>query len=165
MCLNELKENLPLSAKSCDILTIFFLNFADRTGNPTLPLLAEPDRGLYLVFQVVRVGCFRCNECIKCELCAEAEAGDEAVEGRFSVDRCPGIDILDKPFLLLAGELVREEVLIVSEYLHISLHLLVLLEASSLRVDIAVVKLFNEICHGSFSLFLLRNPCVHAVKM
>lgn len=126
--------------------------------------MAEPDRCLYLVFQVVRIRCFRCDEGIECELRAEAEAGDEAVEGGLSVDGCPGIDILDKPFLLLAGELIREEVLVIGEDLHIPLYLWVLLEAASLRVDIAVVELFYEICHGSFSLFLLRNPCVHAVK-
>ena len=77
----------------------------------------------------------------------------------------PGIDILDESFLLLAGELIREEVLVIGKYLHIVLHLFILLEAASLRVNIAVVKLFYEIYHGSFSLFLLRNPCVHAVKM
>lgn len=165
MCLNELKENLPLSAKSCDILAIFFLNFADRTENPTLPLLAEPDCGSYLVFQVVRVGCFRGDEGIKSELCAEAKAGDEAIEGGFAVDGCPGISVLDEAFLLLAGEFICEEVFIIGEDLHIMLYLFVLLEAARLRINIAVVKLFYKICHGSFSLFLLRNPCVHAVKM
>ena len=56
--------------------------------------MAEPDRGLYLVFQIVRMGGFRCNEGIEYELCTEAEAGDEAVEGGFSVDCCPDIDVL-----------------------------------------------------------------------
>lgn len=78
---------------------------------------------LYFVFQVVGVRCFRCNEGIKCELCAEAEAGDEAVEGRLAVDGCPCIDIPDEAFLLLAGELIREEVLAFVQHLHISLHL------------------------------------------
>ena len=80
--------------------------------------MAEPDRGLLFVFQVVHTRCFRCDEGIECELRAEAEAGDEAVEGGLSVDGCPGIDILDKPFLLLAGELIREEVLVIGEDLH-----------------------------------------------
>ena len=127
--------------------------------------MAEPDLCLYLVFQVIRVRCFRCDEGIKRELCAEAEAGDEAIEGGFAVDGCPGIDILDKPFLFLAGELIREEVLAFVQRLHIALHLFVLLGASLLRVDIAVVKLFYKTIHGSFSLVLVRNPCVHAVKM
>ena len=48
--------------------------------------MAEPDRRLYLVFQIVRVGRFRCDEGIECELGAEAETGDEAVEGGFAVD-------------------------------------------------------------------------------
>ena len=128
-------------------------------------VVAEPDCGSYFVFQIVRVWRFRCDEGIECELCAEAESGDEAVEGGLSIDRGPSIDILDESFLLLAGELIREEVLVIGKYLHIVLHLFILLEAASLRVNIAVVKLFYEICHGSFSLFLLRNPCVHAVKM
>ena len=120
---------------------------------------------LYLVFQIVSVWCFRCNEGIECELRAEAEAGDEAIEGGFTVDGCPGIDVLDESFLLLTGELIREEVLVIGEDLHIALHLFVLFGTSSLRVDITVVELFYEICHGSFSLFSLSNPCVHAVKI
>ena len=54
--------------------------------------MAEPDRGLYLVFQVVRRGCFRGNKGIERELGAEAEAGDEAIEGGLSVD---GESVLD----------------------------------------------------------------------
>ena len=127
--------------------------------------MAEPDRGLYLVFQVVRVGCFRCDEGIECELCAEAETGDEAVEGGLTVDGCPGINVLEKSFLLLAGELVRKEVLAFVQRLHIALHLFVLLGASRLWIDIAVVKLFDKTIHGSFSLFLVRNPCAHAAKI
>ena len=107
---------------------------------------------LYLVFQVVRVGRFRGDEGIERELCAEAEAGDEAVKGGLSVDGCPGIDVLEESFLLLAGELIREEVFAFVQRLHIALYLFVLLEAASLRIDIAVVKLFYEICHGSFSI-------------
>ena len=72
---------------------------------------------------------------------------------------------MKEAFLLLAGELIREEVLVVGEDLHISLYLFILLEAASLRIDVAVVELFYKICHGSFSLKILRNPCVHAVKM
>lgn len=64
---------------------------------------------LYLVFQVVRVGRFRGDEGIERELCAEAETGDEAVECGLAVDGCPCIDILEEPFLLLTGELIREE--------------------------------------------------------
>ena len=126
--------------------------------------MAEPDCGSYFVFQIVRVWRFRCDEGIECELRTEAEAGDEAVEGGLAINGCPGIDVLDESFLLLAGELIREEVFVIGEDLHISLHFFILLEAVSLRVDVAVVELFYEICHGSFSLFLLRNPCVHAVK-
>ena len=81
--------------------------------------MAEPDRRLYFVFQVVQIGCFRGDEGIKHELGAEAEAGDEAVEGGFTVDRCSCIDILDESFLFLAGELIREEVLVIGENLHI----------------------------------------------
>ena len=114
--------------------------------------MTEPDRRLYLVFQVIGVGCFRCDESIKRELCAEAKAGDEAVEGRFAVDSCPCIDVLEKAFLLLAGELVRKEVLAFVQRLHIALHLFVLLGASRLWIDIAVVKLFDKTIHGSFSL-------------
>ncbi len=114
--------------------------------------MAEPDRGLLFVFQIIRIGCFRCDEGIECKLCAEAEAGDEAIEGGFTVDGCPGIDVLDESFLLLTGELIREEVLVIGEDLHITLHLFILLKAASLRIDIAVVELFYEICHGSFSL-------------
>lgn len=157
-------HTLPVSAKTCDIFTNFFLNFADRTKKSGLAVVAEPDCGSYLVFQIVRVGCFRCNEGIECELSAEAEAGDEAVECGLAVDGCPGIDVLEESFLFLAGELIREEVLVIGEGLHIVLYLFILLEAARLRVDIAVVELFYKICHGSFSLFLLRNPCVHAVK-
>ena len=87
--------------------------------------MAEPDRGLYIVFQVVRGGGFRCNEGIKRELCAEAEAGDEAIEGGFAVDGCPGIDVLDEPLLFLAEELIREEVLVIGEDPHIALHLFI----------------------------------------
>lgn len=115
-------------------------------------VMAESDRSLYFIFQVVRIRCFRCDEGIERELSAEAEAGDEAVEGGLTVDGCPGIDVLEETFLLLAGELIREEVLVIGEDLHIVLHFFILLEAASLRIDIAVVKLFYEICHGSFSL-------------
>ena len=134
-------------------------------NNPALPLLAEPDCMLYFVFQVVGVRCFRCNEGIECELCSEAEAGDEAIEGGLTIDGCPGIDVLEESFFLFSGKLIREEVLAFVECLHIVLHLFILLKAASLRVDVAVVKLFDKMIHGSFSLFLLRNPCVHAVKM
>ena len=127
--------------------------------------MAESDRRLYFIFQVVRIRCFRCDEGIERELSAEAEAGDEAVEGGFAINGCPGIDVLEESFLLLAGEFIREEILAFVQRLHIVLDLLVLLGASRLRVNIAVVKLFNKTIHGSFSLFLLRNPCVHAVKM
>ena len=111
--------------------------------------MAEPDCGSYFVFQIVRVWRFRCDEGIECELCAEAESGDEAVEGGLSIDRGPSIDILDESFLLLAGELIREEVLVIGKYLHIALHLFVLFGTSSLRVDITVVELFYKICHGT----------------
>ena len=114
--------------------------------------MAEPDCGSYLVFQVIRVRCFRCDEGIECKLCTEAEAGDKAVEGGFAVDGCPGVDVLDEPFFLLAGELIREEILAIGKNLHIALDLFILLEAASLRVDITVVELFYKICHGSFSL-------------
>ena len=77
-------------------------------------------------------------------MCTEAEAGDEAVVGGLGVDGWPGIDVLEEPFLLLAGELIREEVLAFVQRLHIALHLFVLLGASRLRVDIAVVKLFDK---------------------
>ena len=127
-------------------------------------VVAEPDRGLLFVFQIVHIWSFRGDKGIKRKLCAEAEASDEAIEGGFAVDGCPGINVLDEAFLFLSGELIREEVLVSGEDLHISLHLFILPEAARLRVDIAVVELFYEICHGSFSLFLLRNPCVHAVK-
>ena len=127
--------------------------------------MAEPDRGLLFVFQIVHIWSFRGDKGIERELCAEAEAGDEAVKGGLSVDGCPGIDVLEEAFLFLVGKLIREKVLAFVQRLHIVLHLLILLRASRLRVDIAVVELFYEICHGSFSLFLLRNPCVHAVKM
>ena len=126
--------------------------------------MAEPDRGLLFVFQIIRIGCFRCNEGIECKLCAEAEAGDEAIEGGFTVDGCPGVDVLKEAFLLLTGKLIREEVLAFVQRLHIMLHLFVLLGASRLWIDIAVVKLFDKTIHGSFSFDLLRNPCVHAVK-
>ena len=127
--------------------------------------MAEPDLGLYLVFQVVHIGCLRSDKGIKCELRAEAEAGDKAVEGGFAIDGCRGIDVLEEPFLFLSGKLIREEVLAFVQRLHIALHLIIFLGAARLRVNIAVVELFNKICHGSFSLNLVRNPCVHAVKM
>ena len=95
---------------------------------------------------------FRGDEGIECELCAEAEAGDEAVEGGFTVDGCPGIDVLDKPFLLLTGEFIRKEIFAFVQRLHIVLHLFILLKAASLRINIAVIELFNKTCHGSFSL-------------
>lgn len=115
-------------------------------------VVAEPDRGLLFVFQIVHIWSFRGDKGIKRKLCAEAEAGDEAIEGGLTIDGCPGIDVLEESFLLLAGELIREEVLAFVQCLHIVLHLFVLLGASRLRVNIAVVKLFYEICHGSFSL-------------
>lgn len=114
--------------------------------------MAEPGRGLLFVLQIVSVWCFRGNKGVEGELCAEAEAGDEAVEGGLSIDGCPGIDIPDESFLFLSWEFIREEVLVIGEDLHISLHLFILFEAASLRVDIAVVELFYKICHGSFSL-------------
>lgn len=76
------------------------IGYAEKSG---AAVMAEPDRCLYLVFQVVRVWCLRGNEGIKCELCAEAETGDEAIEGRLSVNRCPGIGILDKAPLFFTG--------------------------------------------------------------
>ena len=105
------------------------------------------------VFQIVHIRRFRGGEGIECELCAEAEAGDEAVKGGLSVDGCPGIDVLEEAFLFLVGKLIREKVLAFVQRLHIVLHLLILLRASRLRVDIAVVKLFDKTIHGSFSLF------------
>ena len=138
--------------KSRGILTNFFLNFADRTEKSGPAVMAAPDLCLYLVFQVVRVRCFRGNKGIERELCAEAEAGDETIESRFAVDGCPGIYILDKPFLFLSRELIRKEVFVIGENLHIVLHLFILLKAASLRINVAVVELFYKICHGSFSL-------------
>ena len=128
-------------------------------------VVAEPDRGLLFVFQIVHIWSFRGDKGIKRKLSAEAKAGDESVEGGFAINGCPGIDVLEESFLLLAGELIREEVFAFVQRLHIALYLFILFEAASLRVDIAVVELFYEICHGSFSLFSLRNPCVHAVKI
>ena len=95
--------------------------------------MAEPDRGLYLVFQVVHIGCLSSDKGIKCELRAEAEAGDEAVECGLAVDGSPSVDILQKPFLLLAGEFICEEVLALVQRLHIALNLFVLLGAARLR--------------------------------
>ena len=147
-----LKEFCRYRQKPAILLLTSFQILPIGQNNPALPLLAEPDCMLYFVFQVVGVRCFRCNEGIECELCSEAEAGDEAIEGGLTIDGCPGIDVLEETFLLLAGELIREEVLVIGEDLHIVLHFFILLEAASLRIDIAVVKLFYEICHGSFSL-------------
>lgn len=65
--------------------------------------MAEPDRCLYLVFQIIGVWRFRCDEGIKRKLCTEAKAGDKAIEGGFAVDGGPCIDILDETFLLLTG--------------------------------------------------------------
>ena len=109
--------------------------------------MAEPDCGLLFVFQVVHTRCFRCDDGIECELCAEAEAGDEAIEGGLTIDGCPGIDVLEESFFLFSGKLIREEVPIVSEDLHITLYLFILLKAACLRVDIAVVELFYKIKH------------------
>lgn len=148
--------------RGCAVLPVVITALKPQSGPA---VMAEPDRGLLFVFQVVRVGRFRCDEGIERKLRTEAEAGDEAIEGGLPVDGCPGIDILDKSFLLLPRELIREEVLILSEYLHISLHLFILLEAASLRIDIAIVKLFDKVFQGCFSFDLVRNPCVHAVKM
>lgn len=147
-----LKEFCRYRQKPAILLLTSFQILPIGQNNPALPLLAEPDCLLYFVFQVVGVRCFRCNEGIECELCSEAEAGDEAIEGGFAVDGCPGVDVLDEPFFLLAGELIREEILAIGKNLHIALDLFILLEAACLRVDIAVVELFYEICHGSFSL-------------
>ena len=113
--------------------------------------MAEPDRGLYLVFQVVHIGRLRSDESIERELSAEAKAGDEAVEGGFAVDGCPGIDILDKAFLFLAREFIREEVFVTGERLHITLHRFILFEGVSGRVEVAVVKLFDKTVGGSLS--------------
>ena len=87
-----------------------FLNFADRTKSGPV-VMVEPDRCLYFIFQIVRVGCFRCDESIKCELSTEEEIGNEDVEGRFTVDCCLGVDVFEKAFLLLAGEMnyLKEE--------------------------------------------------------
>ena len=78
---------------------------------------------------------------------------DDLGKGGLSVDGCPGIDVLEEAFLFLVGKLIREKVLAFVQRLHIVLHLLILLRASRLRVDIAVVKLFDKTIHGSFSLF------------
>ena len=113
--------------------------------------MAEPDCCLYFVFQVIRVGCFRCNKGIKCKLRSQPEAGDKAVEGGLPVNRSPGIDVSEETFLLLAGELVRKGVLAFVEDQHSVLHLYILfklhseLAAASLRVDTAVVKLFMAV--------------------
>ena len=158
-------HTLPVSAKTCDIFTNFFLNFADRTKKSGLAVVAEPDCGSYLVFQIIRIGRFRCDKGIECELCAEAEAGDEIIEGGLTIDGCPGIDILEEPFLFLTGKFIHEEVLAFVQHLHIALDLFILFRTASLRINIAVIKLFDKTINGSFSLKLLRNPCVHAVKM
>ena len=126
--------------------------------DPALPLWQSRIVFLYLVFQIIRIGCFRCDESIERELCAEAEAGDEAVEGGFTVDGCPCIDILKKTFLFLASEFIREEVLAFVQCLHIVLDLFILLGASCLRVNIAIVKLFDKTIHGSFSLIFSEKP-------
>ena len=118
---------MPISAKNCDIFTNFFLNFADRTEKSGSAVLAEPDRGLYLVFQVVHIGRLRSDESIERELSAEAKAGDEAVEGGFAVDGCPGVDVLDEPLFLLADDFISEEILAIGKNLHIALDLFILL--------------------------------------
>ena len=51
-----------------------------------------------------------------------------------------------------------KEVFVIGENLHIVLHLFILLEATRLRVDIAVVKLFYKTIHGSFSLIFIEKP-------
>ena len=77
--------------------------------------MAEPDRGLLFVFQIIRIGCFRCDEGIECELRAEAEAGDEAVEGGFAVDGCPGIDVLKETFLFRTGDVFCSALKLIKE--------------------------------------------------
>ena len=121
-----LKEFCRYRQKPAILLLTSFQILPIGQNNPALPLLAEPDCLLYFVFQVVGVRCFRCNEGIECELCSEAEAGDEAIEGGFAVDGCPGVDVLDEPFFLLAGELIREEILAIGKNLHIALDLFIL---------------------------------------
>ena len=79
--LNETQKNLPVSAKTGSILINFFRILPIEQKKFGSAVMAEPDRGLYLVFQVVRVRSFRCDKCIERELRAEAEACDEAVDG------------------------------------------------------------------------------------
>ena len=105
-----LKEFCRYRQKPAILLLTSFQILPIGQNNPALPLLAEPDCLLYFVFQVVGVRCFRCDEGIDCELCP-AEIGDEAIGSGFAVDECPGIEIPEEPFLLLAEELIREKVL------------------------------------------------------
>ena len=158
ICLKESEEQFAAIGKNLRCFYQLFPNFADRTEKSGPAVMADADRGLYLVFQIVLIWCLRRDEGIKCKLCAEAEAGDEAVEGGLTVDGCPGINILEETFLLLAGELIREKILAFVQRLHIVLHFFVLLGASRLRINIAVVKLFDKTIHGSFSLIFIEKP-------
>ena len=79
--------------------------------------------------------------------CAEAEAGDEGIQLTFAHELGVGVAEAEKQLLVLAGELFRElffqSVQRVGNLLDGAFQAI----ATCLRVDVAVVQFFNEVCH------------------
>jgi len=83
--------------------------------------------------QIVLRRSLRQNECIHHKPCPQPEAGDETVQGGVAVVGRPGVGEVQKAFLLLAGEMLGQPVLILTDRPQLVLYARVILEAAVLR--------------------------------
>ena len=108
---------------------------------------------LFFVFQIVLRRRFRQYEGVQHKPRTQPETGDEAVQGGVAVVGGSGVGEVREAFLLLAGEMLSQPVLVLADRLQLVLDTLVILKATVLRVDIAVIELLNKAFH-------IVSPCI-----
>ena len=75
---------------------------------------------------------------------SQPEARDEAVQGGVAVVGRPGVSEIQEAFLLLAGEILSQPILVLADRSQLMLDAHVSLESAVLRADIAVIQLLNK---------------------
>ena len=83
--------------------------------------------------QIVLRRSLRQNECIHHKPRAQPESGDKAVQGGVAVIGRPCVGVVEEAFLLLAGEMLGQPVLILTDRPQLVLYARVILEAAVLR--------------------------------
>ena len=97
------------------------------------------------------------QKCIQHKQCSQPEPGDKAVQGGVAVVGRPGVGKVQEALFLLAGEMVGQPVLVLTDRPQLALHALVILESAVLRVDIAEIELLDKVCHNAFSFTFLGD--------